>query len=159
MIPVQVKEIAFDLSLSPVILLVDENKDRALPIWIGPLEAQSIAMALQGVFTPRPMTHDLTKTIIESLGASIQKVLINDFHDGTYYAELYLRTISGELILDARPSDAIALALRTGAPVYISEKVAEYTLSIEELVDESQQQELRRILGLSSLEDFKKSLH
>ena len=159
MIPVQVKEIAFDLSLSPVILLVDENKDRALPIWIGPLEAQSIAMALQGVLTPRPMTHDLTKTIIESLGASIQKVLINDFHDGTYYAELHLQTISGELILDARPSDAIALALITGAQVYISEKVAEYTLSIEELVDESQQQELRRILGLNSPEDIKKSLH
>ncbi|MGB4216847.1 MAG: bifunctional nuclease domain-containing protein, partial [Thermacetogeniaceae bacterium] len=86
-------------------------------------------------------------------------VLINDFHDGTYYAELYLQTISGELILDARPSDAIALALRTGAQVYISEKVAEYTLSIEELVDESQQQELRRILGLNSPEDIKKSLH
>ncbi len=159
MIPVHVKEIAFDLSLSPVILLVDEDKDRALPIWIGPLEAQSIAMALQGVPTPRPMTHDLMKNMIDNLGASVQKVVINDFHESTYYAELYIQTLSGELILDARPSDAIALALRTGAPVYISEKVAEYTLSVEELVDESQQQELRRILGLTSQDDIKKSLH
>lgn len=159
MIPVQVKEIAFDLSLSPVVLLIDEDKNRALPIWIGPLEAQSIAMALQGVITPRPMTHDLMKNVCDNLGASVRSVEINDIHEGTYYAKLNIQTISGECVLDSRPSDAIALALRTGAPIYISEKVAEYTLSVEELVDESQQEELRKILGLEGPEDFKKSLH
>lgn len=159
MIPVQVKEIAFDLSLSPVVLLVDESENRALPIWVGPLEAQSIAMALQGIIAPRPMTHDLLKNFCENLGASVRHVVINDIRDGTYYAEMYIQTISGELILDSRPSDAIALALRTGAPVYIAEKLADYTLAVDELIDESKQQELRKILGLNSTEDFKKSLH
>lgn len=159
MIPVQVKEIAFDLSLSPVVLLVDEAEKRALPISIGPFEAQSIAMALQGVITPRPMTHDLMKSFCENLGASVRRVVINDIRDGTYYAEMYIQTVSGELILDSRPSDAIALALRTGAPVYISEKVADYTLSVDELMDENQQQELRKILGINSPDEFKKSLH
>lgn len=159
MIPVQVKEIAFDLSLSPVVLLVDESQKRALPISIGPFEAQSIAMALQGVITPRPMTHDLMKSFCDNLGASIRRVVINDIRDGTYYAEMYIQTVSGELVLDSRPSDAIALALRAGAPVYISEKLIDYTLSVDELMDESQQQELRKILGINSFDDFKKSLH
>ncbi|AFV11262.1 hypothetical protein DUF151 [Thermacetogenium phaeum DSM 12270] len=159
MIPVQVKEIAFDLSLSPVVLLVDESQKRALPISIGPFEAQSIAMALQGVITPRPMTHDLMKSFCDNLGASIRRVVINDIRDGTYYAEMYIQTVSGELVLDSRPSDAIALALRAGAPVYISEKLIDYTLSVDELMDESQQQELRKILGINNLDDFKKSLH
>lgn len=159
MIPVQVKEIAFDLSLSPVVLLIDQRENRALPIWVGPLEAQSIAMALQGVSTPRPMTHDLMKTVCENLGALVRSVEINDVHDDTYYAKLYIQTQSGECVLDSRPSDAIALALRTGSPIYISEKVAEHTLSVEELIDEDNQQELRRILGLNNPEDIKKSMH
>jgi hypothetical protein len=159
MIPVQVKEIAFDLSLSPVVLLFDEGKNRALPIWVGPLEAQSIAMALQGVITQRPMTHDLLKTVCENLGASLRSVEINDIHDGTYYARLNILTLSGECVLDSRPSDAIALALRTGSPIFIADKLAEYTLSVEELVDESQQQELRKILGIDGPDDIKKSLH
>jgi hypothetical protein len=159
MIPVNVKEIAFDLSLSPVVLLIDQDENRALPIWVGPLEAQSIAMALQDLSTPRPMTHDLMKTVCENLGASVRSVEINDIHDGTYYAKLYIQTISGECVLDSRPSDAIALALRTGSPIYISEKVAEHTLSVEELIDEDNQQELRKVLGLNTPEDIKKSLH
>ncbi|NPV28188.1 MAG: bifunctional nuclease family protein [Firmicutes bacterium] len=159
MIPVQVKEIAFDLSLSPVVLLVDQTEERVLPIWVGPFEAQAIAMAIQGIVAPRPMTHDLMKSVCEHLGASVRRVVISDIRDGTYYAEMYLQTMSGEVIVDSRPSDAIALALRTGAKLYISEKVASYTLSIEELVNEEQQEEVRRILGLISPDDYKKSLH
>ncbi len=159
MIPVQVKEIAFDVSLSPVVLLVDQSQKRVLPIWIGPFEAQAIAMALQGVLTPRPMTHDLMKSVCEHLGATLRRVVISDVKDGTYYAEMHLQTSSGEVIIDSRPSDAIALALRAGADVYISEKVANYTLSIEELVSEEDQEELRKLLGLTSPDEFKKSLH
>lgn len=122
-------------------------------------EAQSIALALQGVSTPRPMTHDLMKTVCDNLGASVRSVEINDVHDGTYYAKLYIQTISGECVLDSRPSDAIALALRAGSPIYISEKVAQHTLSVEELIDEDNQQELRKVLGLKTPEDIKKSLH
>lgn len=159
MIPVQVKEIAFDLTLSPVVLLIDESQKRVLPIWVGPFEAQAIAMALHGTRPPRPMTHDLMKSVCDHLGASVRRIIINDIRESTYYAEIYLQTSSGEIIVDSRPSDAIAIALRTGAKMYISEKVAGYTLAIEDLVDEENQDELRRILGLTSADDFKKSLH
>lgn len=159
MIPVLVKELAFDLSLSPVVLLVDESEQRVLPIWVGPFEAQAIAMALQGVSVPRPMTHDLIKSLCEHLGVSVRSVIINDIRDGTYFAEMYLQTTSGEVIVDSRPSDAIALALRTGAKIFLSDKVADYTMSISELVDESQQNELQKLLGFEGPDDYKKSLH
>jgi bifunctional DNase/RNase len=158
-IPVLVKELAFDLSLSPVVLLVDESEQRVLPIWVGPFEAQAIAMALQGVSVPRPMTHDLIKSLCEHLGVSVRSVIINDIRDGTYFAEMYLQTTSGEVIVDSRPSDAIALALRTGAKIFLSDKVADYTMSISELVDESQQNELQKLLGFEGPDDYKKSLH
>lgn len=159
MIPVQVKEIAFDLTLSPVVLLIDETHKRVLPIWVGPFEAQAIAMALHGTPAPRPMTHDLMKSVCEHLGASVRRIIINDVRESTYYAEIYLQTSSGEVIVDSRPSDAIAIALRTGAKMFISEKVAGYTLEIEDLIDEENQEGLRHILGLTSPDEYKKSLH
>jgi bifunctional DNase/RNase len=159
MIPVQVKEIAFDLSLRPVVLLIDEAEQRALPIWVGPYEAQAIAMALQGVATLRPMTHDLLKSVCEHLGVSVRSAIINDFREGTYYAEIYLQTLTGEVIVDCRPSDAIALAIKSGAPLFISEKIADNTLSVDDLMNEEQQSEMRRILGLTSPEEYKRSLH
>jgi bifunctional DNase/RNase len=159
MIPVLVKELTFDLSLSPVVLLVDESERRVLPIWVGPFEAQAIAMALQGVMVPRPMTHDLIKSLCEHLGASVRSVIINDIKDGTYFAEMYLQTTSGEVVVDSRPSDAIALALRTGARMFISEKVAGYTMPVAELINENQQEELRRLLEFDGPDDYKKSLH
>ncbi len=159
MIPVHVKEIAFDLTLSPVVLLADESEKRVLPIWVGPFEAQAIAMALQGVLTPRPMTHDLMKSVCEHLGASLRRVVIHDIREGTYYAEMHLQTQSGEVVVDSRPSDAIALALRTGAELFISEKVAGYTLAAEDIINEERQEELRRLLGLDGPEDSKKMLH
>lgn len=159
MIPVLVKDLAFDLSLSPVVLLVDESEQRVLPIWVGPFEAQAIAMALQGVSVPRPMTHDLIKSLCEHLGVSVRSVIINDIRDGTYFAEMYLQTTSGEVIVDSRPSDAIALALRTGSKIFLSDKVAGYTMSVSELVDENQQNELQKLLGFEGPDDYKKSLH
>jgi hypothetical protein len=159
MIPVLVKELAFDLSLSPVVLLVDESEQRVLPIWVGPFEAQAIAMAIQGVKVARPMTHDLIKSLCDHLGVSIRSVIINDIKDGTYFAEIYLQTASGEVIVDSRPSDAIALALRTGAKMFISEKVGEYTMPIDELINEKQQEELQKLLDFDGPDDYRKSLH
>jgi len=159
LIPVLVKELAFDLSLSPVVLLVDESEQRVLPIWVGPFEAQAIAMALHGVMVPRPMTHDLIKSLCEHLGVSVRSVIINDVKDGTYFAEMYLQTSSGEVIVDSRPSDAIALALRTGARMFISEKVAGYTMPVDELIDKSRQEELQKLLEFDGPDDYKKSLH
>ncbi|HBT48223.1 MAG TPA: bifunctional nuclease family protein [Peptococcaceae bacterium] len=159
LIPVKVKQIVLDQSMSPVVLLVDQEESQVLPIWVGPFEAQAIAMALQGILTPRPMTHDLLRTLCESLGAKVSRVLVQDIRDGTYYAELYLDHGGKEVVVDARPSDAIALALRTNAPLYISEKVAAYTLAVEDLLAERSEEEQQELLEQHRPEIDKKSLH
>lgn len=158
LIPVKVKQIVLDQSMSPVVLLVDQEESQVLPIWVGPFEAQAIAMALQGILTPRPMTHDLLRSLCESLGAKVERVLVQDIRDGTYYAELYLNHQGKEVVVDARPSDAIALALRTNAPLYITEKVAAYTLSIEDLMGEEQSEGMQDLFQPKPDID-KKSLH
>lgn len=143
MIPVKVKEIAFDVAMNPVLLLSDETEHRMLPIWIGPFEAHSIALALEGANLGRPLTHDLLKSICEQAGAMVASVIINDVRDGTYYAELHLKIKDEEIIIDSRPSDAVALALRTVTPIFISEKVAGFTLAPEELYSQDSPEETR----------------
>lgn len=133
MIPVRVKEIAFDAGMNPVLLLVDEDGSRVLPIWIGPFEAHAIALALEGTQPARPLTHDLLKSICDKLQARVTSVVICDVQEGTYFAELHLERNGTEAVLDARPSDAVALALRTVAPIFITDKVANYTVAIEDL--------------------------
>lgn len=159
LIPVKVKQIVLDQTLNPVVLLGDVEGTQVLPIWVGPFEAQAIALAMQGLLTPRPLTHDLLRSLCENLGAEVNKVLVQDIRDGTYYAELYLRQGDREVVVDARPSDAIALALRTNAPLYITEKVAAYTLSIDDLVTEDQAEELQQMLADIKPEEDKKHLH
>lgn len=143
MIPVKVKEIAFDAAMNPVLLLADEKDNRMLPIWIGPFEAQSIALALEGASLGRPLTHDLLKTICDRTGAQVASVVISDVRDGTYYAELHLKINGEEVVIDSRPSDAVALALRTVTPIYITEKVADYALTPEELYSQEGTEEPR----------------
>ncbi|HOV79503.1 MAG TPA: bifunctional nuclease family protein [Bacillota bacterium] len=159
MIPVKVKEIAYDVMMNPVVLLIDEEKSRALPIWIGHFEAHSIAIALQGICFDRPLTHDLLKNMCDQLEAKLSMVVIDDIRDGTYYAELHMWHNDKKLVIDSRPSDAIALALRTETPIYLTEKVAQGSLAIKDLLNEEQQQELREILESNRPDDFKKSLH
>ncbi|MCU0426075.1 MAG: DUF151 domain-containing protein [Candidatus Kapabacteria bacterium] len=103
------------------LILQESDGQRRLPIVIGAFEAQAIALEMEGIRPPRPMTHDLMKNAIETLGASLVEVIINDLNDGTFYAQLILDTTSVEI--DARPSDAIALAVRFQAPIYVSEEV------------------------------------
>ncbi|HIE13437.1 MAG TPA: bifunctional nuclease family protein [Desulfotomaculum sp.] len=143
MIPVKVKEIAFDVAMNPVLLLSDEREDRMLPIWIGPFEAHSIALALEGTTLGRPLTHDLLKSICERAGARVASVIISDVRDGTYYAELHLKINNEEIVIDSRPSDAVALALRTVTPIFISEKVAGFALAPEELYSQDSPEEAR----------------
>ena len=133
MIPVRVKVMAFDAGMNPVLLLVDEEGSRVLPIWIGPFEAHAIALALEGTQPARPLTHDLLKSVCDKLQARVASVIICDVHEGTYFAELHLERNGAEAVLDARPSDAVALALRTVAPIFITDKVANYTVAIEDL--------------------------
>ncbi|AZT89368.1 bifunctional nuclease family protein [Caldicellulosiruptor changbaiensis] len=117
------------------VLLCDKNNKMVLPIFIGPLEAQSIALALEKQQLPRPITHDLMVNIFQKFGISIQKVVITDIKDGTYYAELYLRDYNNVIsVIDSRPSDAIALALRTNSPIYMAPKLIEFTYKYEELI-------------------------
>ena len=103
------------------LILQESDGQRRLPIVIGAFEAQAIALEMEGIRPPRPMTHDLMKISMETLGASLVEVVINDLNDGTFYAQLILDTTSVEI--DARPSDAIALAVRFQAPIYVSEEV------------------------------------
>ena len=157
MIPVKVKEIAYDVMMNPVILLIDEDEVKALPIWVGPFEAHAIGIALQGIRLERPLTHDLFRNVCGLLEAKLSMVVINDVIEGTYFAELHLWHHDKELVVDSRPSDAIALALRTETPIYLSEKVAEGSLDIGDLFNEEHRQELKELLEPG--DDTKKSLH
>ena len=106
-----------------VVLLKEEGQDRVLPIWIGQAEAISIAMAIEKVTLPRPMTHDLMKSMLEHLDISLTWVRIHSLDEGTFYGTIRLNTKDGEVDIDSRPSDAIAIAIRMGAPIFVAEKV------------------------------------
>ncbi|MBI2873730.1 MAG: bifunctional nuclease family protein [Firmicutes bacterium] len=109
----------------PVLILRDGTRNRLLPIWIGALEANAIALEMEGIKPPRPMTHDLLRNLLDLIGARVQGVLISDIKEETFYAMITLATSRDTLEIDSRPSDAIALALRTKAPIYAAEKVLE----------------------------------
>ena len=106
-----------------VVILKEKDSERYLPIWIGPAEADAIAIKLQGVSPPRPLTHDLMESVIEILGASIDSVVVNDLQNDTFFAKLILGVNGEPIELDSRPSDAMALAIRTNAPIFINEDV------------------------------------
>lgn len=106
---------------SPVVVLQEVGGERVLPIWIGPSEASAIAAELQGVRPPRPLTHDLLKHVLAGLGGALRRVNLTGLRDGTYYAELLIARGEAHFGVDARPSDAIALALRCSAPIYAAE--------------------------------------
>ena len=113
-------------SNSPVVLLKDRHSKRALPIWIGDAEAISIAFGLQSEDFPRPLTHVLMKEILDDLNAHVEKVVIKEVRDNTYFASIYLTDSKGTLLeFDARPSDSLALSLRVGCPIYIADEVFE----------------------------------
>lgn len=109
----------------PVVLLVDMDGKRVLPIWIGTAEARAIAMELEGLSTPRPMTHDLIMNILTELKADIEKITITELKDNTYFAMLSIKGKKGPVTVDSRPSDAIALALKLKAPIYVNNVVLE----------------------------------
>jgi len=120
-IEMEVRSVSFDdASNAPVVVLQDHDRKVALSIWIGPAEAQAIAMQMQGINPPRPMTHDLVKEILDGAGVEFRKVLIQDLKDTTYYARIFLHAGRHELQIDSRPSDAIALAVRFHRPIFVA---------------------------------------
>lgn len=106
-----------------VVILKEKQSDRYLPIWIGPAEADSIAVKLQGVHVPRPLTHDLLRSVIDALGAKPNRITITDLKNDTFYAKITLDVDSGQIEIDSRPSDALALAVRVEAPIFVDESV------------------------------------
>jgi uncharacterized protein len=107
----------------PIILLRDSAGHKVLPIWVGIYEANAIALQIENVSTPRPMTHDLLKNVITDLKANVKKIVVSDLKDNTFFALIYLE-VAGEMVaIDSRPSDAIALALRARAPIFVEETV------------------------------------
>ena len=128
----KVKGLALDpLSNMPMIILRDEEEKRSLPIWVGLFEANAIALELEKIPTPRPMTHDLIKSILETIEARVVKVMVTDLKENTFYAVLHLQLGGSEYTVDSRPSDAIALALRVGAPIFVDEEVVRKAKNLE----------------------------
>lgn len=127
---------------TPVLLLKDRHSSKAMPIWIGEQEAMSIAIELQGQRFPRPLSHDLMKEILNTLGGNLERAVITSVKDSTYYASLVVRDASGTTRdIDARPSDAVALALRTRAPIYIEDSVFEKSAIESPFIEEEQFEE------------------
>jgi len=106
-----------------VVILKEKAAERYLPIWIGPAEADAIAVKMQGATVPRPLSHDLLHSVIDALGATLNYIVINDLKSDTFYAKIILNVEGGQMEVDSRPSDALALAVRADAPVYIEEAV------------------------------------
>lgn len=130
----------------PIIILSDMEGQRILPIWVGFFEANAIALQMENVATPRPMTHDLLKNVISGLNATVKKILVNNLSDNTFYALIYIE-MNGELLaIDSRPSDAIALALRMKSPIFVEEEVIQKAKSIEGTRDLSDSESLQKWL-------------
>lgn len=162
MIQVRVLGIALDASQQHIVLLKplleEPAEGRVLPIWIGSQEATSILIALGDEPPPRPLTHDLMKTLLDTVGATVDRIAVTRIEDGTFYAELDLTTPAGPLVLDTRPSDAIALAVRTEAPLFVAEEVLEESGIPAEMAearpDEEAVDEFKRFLEDVDPEDF-----
>ncbi len=132
MIEMKVKGLTLDpLTNMPIVILKDLEGKKALPIWVGIFEANAIALEMEQVTTPRPMTHDLIKNILEGITAHVNRVVVNDLKDNTFYAVISLNFNGSEVLVDSRPSDAIALALRVNAPIFVETKVIEEARSID----------------------------
>ncbi|HEY8497288.1 MAG: bifunctional nuclease family protein [Bacillota bacterium] len=154
----KVKVVGLDQNtLIPVVVITDMEESGFIPILIGPAEAQAISAEMERNKPQRPMTHDLLKNVLDLLGAKVERVVISDLKEEVYYARIQIRTEKGLLDVDARPSDAIALALRADAPIYVSEEVAARAVISNKRTDDEMEQ-FRRFLDTVSPEDFQRNL-
>ena len=138
----------------PIVLLKEDEGERYLPIWIGAAEAAAIAFAIQGVVTPRPMTHDLMKNLLEEVGAQIQRIEITELREGTYYANINMKMNGNAYEISARPSDAIALAVRMEAPIFADEEVLTDASILIPSDEEDEVEKFREFLESVNPEDF-----
>lgn len=133
MIELKVKGVSVDTTGNFFVLLVDDKDTNVLPIGIGKLEAQSIAIPIEGITVPRPMTHDLLKSAIEELGGETEKIIITGIEKDTYFAEIHIDQNGKNIVIDSRPSDAIALALRCDVPIYMKFQLIEFTYDLSDI--------------------------
>jgi len=155
-VPVELVGVRIELpSNQPIVLLKELAGTRYLPIWIGAGEATAIAFALEGVQPPRPLTHDLLKLSVEALDGTVQRVVVTEMRDGIFYADLVLGRDGEEITVSSRPSDAIALAARTGAPIFVSPQVLEESgVEIHDEEEEDEVARFRNFLDSVKPEDF-----
>jgi bifunctional DNase/RNase len=139
---------------SPIVILRDKDGQRVLPIWVGIFEANAIALQIENISTPRPMTHDLLRNVIQDLKAAVKKVVVCDLQENTFYALIYL-ALNGETVaIDARPSDAIALALRTRAPIFVEDTVLDSAKTLDFAPEKSDADRLHKWLESLDPDDF-----
>jgi bifunctional DNase/RNase len=140
----------------PIVVLRDAEGERVLPIWVGVFEANAIALQIENVTTARPMTHDLLRNVINDLNGTVERIVVTDLKENTFYALIYLR-VAGELVaVDSRPSDAIALALRAKAPIFVEETVIDHARSADASPEKSDADRLQKWLESLSTEDLGK---
>jgi len=157
-VPMELVGVRIELPTNtPILLLREQEGSRYLPIWIGTPEATAIALALEGVEPQRPMTHDLLKLIVEGLGASVHQIRVTELREGTFFADLVLGTDNGEIVVSSRPSDAIALAARTGSPITAERALldeAGVEIQNEDEDEEEEIEKFREFLEDITPEDF-----
>lgn len=155
MVEVYIAGLSLDPQTNQFVVLLREKPEgkRFLPIWIGPFEANAIAIALEKIDIGRPLTHDLMKNILDTLNVRVEKIFIHTLKENTFYATIYLNTDNKILEIDSRPSDAMALALRTGSPIFVDSKILEEAGFIEEY---SAEEELTKLLQDLNPDEFKK---
>ena len=140
-IEMKIKGLVVDpISKMHIVVLEDLNSERMLPIWIGVFEANAIALKIENITTPRPMTHDLLKNFLDELNISIEKIVVNDVKDNTFFAQIHCRNKGQTVTIDSRPSDAIAIALRTEAPIFVENEVVKkaHSLKFDENLEDSE---------------------
>lgn len=164
-IKMKVLGLAIDpVTSSPIVILKDDSGKFSLPIWIGVMEASAIAMELENVKFSRPLTHDLIRNILQELNVSVEKIVVSDLRDNTYYAIIHMKKDGETHQIDSRPSDAIAIALRTGSPIFVEEEVISKSQKLEMpmnisrggMTEEEYKKKLAELLEKLNPEDFGK---
>lgn len=158
MIEMELSGLGFDpRNMSPIVLLRDKDERNFLPIWIGMFEAAAIAMELQEFAPPRPMTHDLLVDIVAKTGAKVERVIISEIKDDTFYAVLEIKNKEGKQVkVDCRPSDAIAVAVRTNTSIYVSENVMLKAKMVNQEKDKEETEKFKEFIDNIKPEDFEK---
>jgi len=141
---------------TPIVILRDKDGQKVLPIWVGIFEANAIALQIENIATPRPMTHDLLRNVIHDLKAEVQKIVVCDLQENTFYALIYLDVNGGTVAVDARPSDAIALALRTRAPIFVEDTVIDNAKTVDFTTEKADSDRLHKWLESLDPDDLGK---